>query len=105
MTDAIDIFPKNDLMKGALQPLVGDSLFVSDGETWKRQRRMVEPAFSFMRITKAFAAMQKAVGDHVAMLDQRAESGEVENTVRQMMSAVRWLIEKSSENGSPLSAR
>ena len=61
MTDAIDIFPKNDLMKGALQPLVGDSLFVSDGETWKRQRRMVEPAFSFMRITKAFAAMQKAV--------------------------------------------
>lgn len=76
MTDAIDIFPKNDLMKGALQPLVGDSLFVSDGETWKRQRRMVEPAFSFMRITKAFAAMQKAVGDHVAMLDQRVESGE-----------------------------
>ncbi len=76
MTDAIEIFPKNDLMKGALHPLVGDSLFVSDGETWKRQRRMVEPAFSFIRITKAFAAMQNAVGDHIGMLDQRADSGE-----------------------------
>ena len=29
------------------------------------------------------------------------ERNEVENTVRQMMSAVRWLIARSSENGSP----
>jgi hypothetical protein len=32
------------------------------------------------------------------------ESSEVENTVRQMMSAVRWLMARSREKGSPRSA-
>lgn len=76
MTDALDVFPKNDLMKGALEPLVGDSLFVSDGETWRRQRRMVDPAFSFMRINTAYGAMRAAVEDHLQMLAGRAERGE-----------------------------
>ncbi len=76
MTDAIDIFPKNDLMKGALAPLVGDSLFVSDGETWQRQRKMVEPAFSFIRLGNAFHAMQAAVDQFQDTLTKRSESGE-----------------------------
>ena len=33
------------------------------------------------------------------------DCSEVENTVRQMMSAVRWLIARSSEKASPRSAR
>ena len=41
-TDPLDIFPKNDLMVGALQPLVGDSIFVSSGDRWRRQRQMIE---------------------------------------------------------------
>ena len=31
LTDPLDVYPKNDLMTGALEPLVGDSLFVSSG--------------------------------------------------------------------------
>ena len=49
MRDADGIFPKSDLMVSALEHLIGDSIFVTDGERWKRQRAMIDPAFSHMR--------------------------------------------------------
>ena len=73
VTDPLGIFPKNDLMTGALRPLVGDSIFVSDGDTWRRQRRMVDPAFTHMRINAAFPAMEAAVEACVDRLDQMAD--------------------------------
>lgn len=68
-------FPKNDLMVGALNPLVGDSIFVSNGALWRRQRAMVEPAFSHMRISRAFGAMAAAVDDFAPVVDGHAASG------------------------------
>jgi cytochrome P450 len=65
MTNPTGLFPKNDLFAGALGPLVGDSIFVSEGERWEQQRRMIDPAFSQLRITTAFHAMQAAVEDFV----------------------------------------
>ena len=76
LADAQGIFPKNDLMVDALVDLVGDSMFVSSGETWRRQRRMIEPAFSHMRINRAFGQMVAAVDDHEAWLDQRIARNE-----------------------------
>jgi len=61
MVEAPDTFPKSDLMVGALKPLVGNSLFVSSGAVWQRQRRMVDPAFSQLRVERAFEAMTGAV--------------------------------------------
>ncbi|MCU0626461.1 MAG: cytochrome P450 [Gemmatimonadaceae bacterium] len=75
MLDAEEIFPKNDLMVGALQPLVGDSIFVSSGERWRHQRRMIDPAFSHMRVHRSYPAMVAAVDDHEAWLDAQAASG------------------------------
>ena len=76
MRDAEGVFPKSDLMVNALEHLIGDSIFVTDGERWKRQRAMIDPAFSHMRISHAFAAMQAAVNDHLVTLRERAASGE-----------------------------
>jgi cytochrome P450 len=76
LLDAEGIFPKNDLMTGAVEPLVGDSMFVSGGERWRRQRAMVEPGFTHMRIGAAFAAMSAAVDTMEARLDTAAERGE-----------------------------
>lgn len=76
MTDPADIYPKNDLMVGALEPLVGDSMFVSSGETWRCQRRMLDPAFSQMRLNRAFGAMAAAVDDYETVLQGHVESGE-----------------------------
>jgi len=69
-------FPKSDLMVNALEPLIGESIFVTDGDKWRRQRAMIDPAFSHMRVNHAFSAMKEAVGDHLAILDAAAESKE-----------------------------
>ncbi len=76
MADPEDIFPKNDLMVGALEPLVGDSIFVSSGKTWRRQRAMIDPAFSHMRLNRAFLSMAAAVDDYETHLDGIAARGE-----------------------------
>ena len=71
-----DLFPKNDLFVEALEDLVGNSMFVTSGDTWRRQRRMVDPAFSHMRINHAFDFMVGAVDDYEARLDALSASGE-----------------------------
>ena len=76
MTDPTGIYPKNDLMVGALEPLVGDSIFVSSGKRWRRQRDMIDPAFSHIRLTRAFASMRAAVDDYETHLDHLAARGE-----------------------------
>lgn len=65
-------YPKSDLMVGALSPLVGDGMFISGGETWARQRAMIDPAFAHMRIKTAFAQMAEAVGAFESRLDAAA---------------------------------
>jgi cytochrome P450 len=76
LRDPDGVFPKSDLMVSALEPLIGESIFVTDGDKWRRQRAMIDPAFSHMRITHAFGAMHAAVQDHLAHLKQSASSGE-----------------------------
>lgn len=76
MDTSVDLFPKNDLFVNALESLVGDAMFVSSGARWRQQRRTLEPAFSHMRITRAFPQMAAAVDDQEATLDARAASGE-----------------------------
>ncbi len=72
MTDPVAVFPKNDLFVGALEPLVGDSIFVSHGDHWRRQRAMIEPAFTQLRIGEAFSSMQAAVEDFEASIEREA---------------------------------
>ncbi len=76
MAGKADSFPKNDLMVGALQPLVGEGIFVSSGETWRRQRRMIEPAFSHMQVNRAFRGMGAAIADFERRLDGLADGDE-----------------------------
>lgn len=76
LTDPSDIYPKNDLMVGALGPLVGESMFVSSGDKWRQQRRMIDPAFSHMRLNRAFVPMTAAVDDYEAHLDDLAARDE-----------------------------
>lgn len=76
MVEEADRFPKSDLMVGALEPLVGNSLFVSAGDVWRRQRRMIDPAFSQLRVSRAYGAMLAAVDAYEAHLAELAARGE-----------------------------
>jgi cytochrome P450 len=75
LLDPEEIFPKSDLMVNALEPLIGDSIFVSSGDTWRRQRAMVDPALSMMRINRAFPAMEAGVEHCLAMLHEQTRAG------------------------------
>lgn len=72
LSDDGTTFPKSDLMVNALEPLIGGSIFVTDGATWRRQRAMIDPAFSHMRLSLAFESMHAAVQDRLAWLDRMA---------------------------------
>jgi len=69
-----ETFPKSDLMVNALEPLIGESIFVTDGAKWRRQRAMIDPAFSHMRLNLAFASMQAAIHDRTAWLGEMADT-------------------------------
>ncbi|MBU8540536.1 cytochrome P450 [Roseomonas tokyonensis] len=76
LVDAEGIFPKSDLMVNALEPLIGDSIFVSSGATWKRQRQMMDPALTLMRVNRAFSSMEAGIDAAEETLDRSVASGE-----------------------------
>lgn len=67
-----DDFPKSDRIREGLAPLLGNSVFVTNGETWKRQRRIIDPAFEGGRLRGTFPAMLAAGEAAVARLSGRA---------------------------------
>ncbi|SFK19281.1 cytochrome P450 [Falsiroseomonas stagni] len=75
LVDPQGIFPKSDLMVNALEPLIGDSIFVSSGPTWKRQRAMMDPALTLMRVNRAFASMEAGAAEYEETLHRQAQSG------------------------------
>ena len=75
LIDPEEIFPKSDLMVMALEPLIGDSIFVSNGATWRRQRGMIDPALTMMRVNRAFPAMEAGCEAAEEMLARHARDG------------------------------
>ena len=67
-------FPKSDRVTEGLRPLLGQSVFVTNGEQWLRQRRIIDPAFEGGRMRDAFPAIWAACEAAVA----RMTTGEVE---------------------------
>lgn len=55
-----DDFPKSGRISEGLRPLLGESVFLTNGETWKRQRRIIDPAFEGGRLKDTFPAMLAA---------------------------------------------
>lgn len=75
LKDRPDDFPKSDRVGAGLAPLLGQSVFLTNGDLWKRQRRIIDPAFEGGRIRDTFDAMWGAAAATVARLD--AKTGEV----------------------------
>ncbi len=68
-----DDFPKSDRIREGLAPLLGNSVFVTNGETWKQQRRIIDPAFEGGRLRDTFPAMLAAGQSAVARLQSLAD--------------------------------
>ncbi len=53
-------FPKSDRVGEGLRPLLGNSVFLTNGAVWQRQRRIIDPAFEGGRLRDTFPAMLAA---------------------------------------------
>ena len=71
-------FPKSSRVREGLAPLLGNSVFLTNGETWERQRRIIDPAFEGGRLRDTFPAMWDAGQACVARLRSQANGTPIE---------------------------
>ena len=73
-----DQFPKSDRIGAGLRPILGNAVFLTNGALWKRQRRIIDPAFEGGRLRDTFPAMLAAGQAAVVRLDALATGEPVE---------------------------
>ena len=71
-------FPKSERIRVGLKPLLGESVFITNGAQWERQRRIIDPAFEGGRLRTVFPAMWDAGVAAVNRLMSRADGTPVE---------------------------
>jgi cytochrome P450 len=74
LVEEADKYPKSISMGSMLELLMGTGVFVSNGELWRKQRRMLDPAFNHARIQDVFPLMRIATEAMVARLRTHAET-------------------------------
>jgi len=77
LVDRAADFPKSRLMYSMLEPLIGYSVFVSNGETWRKQRAIIDEAFEHARLRDIFPKMRDAADGLCARLSAHAADGDV----------------------------
>ena len=60
LLDNLANYPKSVTYRNNLRPFLGDGLLISEGDFWKRQRRLAQPAFHLRRLKVLAAAMADA---------------------------------------------
>ncbi len=62
LLDNVANYPKSVTYRNNLRPFLGDGLLISEGDFWKRQRRLAQPAFHLRRLKALAGAMAEAAG-------------------------------------------
>ncbi|MDO5529497.1 MAG: cytochrome P450, partial [Paracoccus sp. (in: a-proteobacteria)] len=65
-------FPKSSRLREGLAPLLGRSVFVTNGAEWEAQRRIIDPAFEGGRLRDVFADIAAAGEDAAARIAAQA---------------------------------
>lgn len=63
-------YPKHRIMHRMLEPLLGNSIFTTNGEIWERQRRLVDAGFGQARLRLVFPLMTAAIDDMLGRMRQ-----------------------------------
>ncbi|MGV3654572.1 MAG: cytochrome P450 [Noviherbaspirillum sp.] len=66
-------YPKHHLMHRMLEPLLGSSIFTTNGKVWERQRSLVSHAFAQARLKLVFRLMAESVADMAGRMDAVAD--------------------------------
>ena len=70
-------YRKSRFLRNMLGPLLGDGLLISEGEFWRRQRRIAAPAFHSRRIADFVATMASCTQETLTRWRTRTEPFDV----------------------------
>jgi cytochrome P450 len=70
--DAANVMRKSSQQVHALKPLIGDGLFISDGDLWQQRRRAIAPLTHVSRLAEFVPAMAAAAAERVAIWQAKA---------------------------------
>ena len=70
-------YPKSDMLDSILKLLIGNGVFVANGDEWKRQRRLIDPAFAHAKLKRVFPVMVAAATDLLDRFDNNADGSVV----------------------------
>lgn len=87
-------FQKSALYKKVLGEYLGNGLLISDGDFWKRQRKLAQPAFHTGRIH----AYADTMVDYSLKLRDRWQVGETVNVAEDMMQLTLFIVAKTLFN-------
>jgi cytochrome P450 len=82
---------KDRVLKTVLKPVLGTGLFTNDGDFWKRQRKLVQPAFHSKRI----GAYAQVMVDYAQELAQRWHDGATLDVDRDMTELTMRIVCKT----------
>lgn len=74
------------------KPVLGEGLVSSEGEFWRRQRRLMQPAFHRQRLAELIPIMTGASSEAFDLWAQRARSGEPLDLARELMLLTQTII-------------
>jgi cytochrome P450 len=75
LVDAYARYQAKSRAYGVLRILFGNGLVTSEGEFWRGQRKLIQPAFHRQRLERLFAMMVERVADCARKLDEMARAG------------------------------
>ena len=90
VTDAAK-YIKSRSLKSVMFPILGNGLFTNDGDFWKRQRKLVQPAFHTRRI----GAYAKVMVEHAQALMTRWHDGQVYDIDHEMAHLTMGIVSKT----------
>jgi cytochrome P450 len=85
-------YRKSDFLRRMLGPLLGEGLLISEGEVWRRRRRIAAPAFHARRIAELVATMASCTD---AMLARWATMPQPFDVAGEMMSLTLDVISRT----------
>lgn len=78
-----------------MRNMVGNGLFVSDGEFWLRQRRMMQPAFHQRRLVSLVEGMVMETRVSLECWSQAAENGQVVDIAEEMTALAMRVVTRA----------
>ncbi|MBW4437544.1 MAG: cytochrome P450 [Pleurocapsa minor GSE-CHR-MK-17-07R] len=76
LRDNLSNYAKGGEMWASVREVIGDGLVTSEGNYWRRQRRMIQPHFHRQKLAGLVTLMMEAIDDGMRDWDARAASGE-----------------------------